>query len=175
MKNLIGKSMKDTGERLVDFVQENRSQHLLFFFGAVIFAVGWLIYFVFNAPTFIAERHLAWWRIPFIITFQLILFSLAFLLYKPYLSIAQDSQNPSLITQQLKLLKRDYSADSDGDFERYDFTFEREIFVSIDLQYYQNNLIVGEIYQLRILPTSKLVFDIKTLEGELLLHDAEKR
>lgn len=165
--------MKNTNERVMDFAGQSRRSALIM---SIIYgsgAIGCLYFIAFDLPETIGKEGGAMWRVPLGIISEIILCWFAYHEYRKYLVAGEDLQSPNLITQQLKLIDIDHIVDGYESENYYVFSFENSIRIKINISWgdYKGGLTVGQVYYVRLLANSRMVFDIKTLNGELVEED----
>ena len=158
---------KNTGERLGEFVINTRRNQLFTIIIYAAFALTTLVICVVVLPATINEPHLIWRAGGGALVFLFFLF-LTYSGYQEYKELGKDTQRPTLLTHQVRLLKQRQFYDSEDLTNYFEFEFEKGISVMVDANEFKATLEEGKLYKLRILKESGLVFDIKTLDNELI-------
>lgn len=164
--------MKNTGERLMWFVKQRRRNALIYVFLYTILALV-AAYVIAGILIETRDEDYFWIRVVGGGLGVLLFCFLAYGQYVEYNDLGEDAQKPALITKRLKLLDRFYMPPSEGDGDYFEFDFEENVTARIYQSFHRKELNVGQVYQLRILAESGFIFDIKTVDGELIDNDVE--
>lgn len=158
---------KNTGERLGEFVSDGRRKILFSIILYVVFALITLLICGVTLTATINEPNLMWRASGGALVFLFFIF-LTYSSYQEYKELGKDRERPTLVTQEVSLLKQRQFYDSEDLTNYCEFEFEKGIILLVEADKFKAKLEVGKLYKLRILKESGLVFDIKTIDNELI-------